>query len=427
MLNESFINKLMLTKYMVDDIIVLFSNGDTGVIDKLNIGAVHIEKDFDNDNMPILMINAAITRELYKKIVADKDKAKVKVTINKFNVKPKENNMGELVKYVEPALTGVFNMVINDVDLDSYTKLQNKDFDNGRGLDNKKGIEKQNTNIDLILFKEESLDMNKQLDSYIFTNTDIITPMVFLAEKAGVKRLLITPPDNSNRYNQLIISGNKFTDMIEGIHQMYGIYNTGYRLFFDFDKMYILDKSTSTKTLEPNELALVFIYFGEYGEGANRHVGNFIDKSNNRYFINCIKEPSIVEAGSYIKEALYNKINAVNTGDNKHHQTSANVGGRGVDSTVLLDNKYNNPFLLNSEIHRIKESVYSATLNLPEVDFTMFTPNKQYSFNFDINDMARAQKYNGLYRITRMTTSLVKDKSESYMKGSTVAFFTATK
>lgn len=427
MLEAKIANRLMLVKYKMDDMLFIFEDGTTENVPSKNITSLNIEKDFDNDLCPILNVNMVIKREVYKKIVSNKNNLRVNMKLNKFQVKPTDDTLDNSFKFSEPAISGIFNVIMDDTDMDMYTRMQDKHFeDTVKPITDADGPDKINTELNIFLFTKEALDINKRLDNFIFCESDLTTAIVFFANACKINRLLMTPLDNSKIYNQIIIPEFKFTDIIRAMHSMYGLYNSSYVLFDDFNRLYLLSKKRDVNPVENNEIPLVYLYFGEFGAGLNRHIGGFIDNENNRYFINCLKQPEISELGPYIKEGMYNSIRAVNTTNHTNVTESTNIGGRNIDSIKVVDNKYDNDYIVNSNLYNINESNYSFVLEVDEMDFEMFTPNKKYNMYFDIKDYARATKYNGMYRLCKIVTNLIRAKSEEYLEAHSQCFFTSS-
>lgn len=427
MLEASIANKLMIVKYKIDDILFLFEDGTTEVVKSRNITSINIEKDYDNDLCPIFNINMVIRRDVYKNIVSKKNNLRANIVLNKFQVKPTDSTLDNSFKFTEPAISGIFNVIMDDTDMDMYTRMQDKHFeDTVKPVTDADGPDKINTELNIFLFTKESLDINKKLDNYIFCDSDLTTSIIFFANTCKVQRMLMTPLDNSTIYNQIIIPEFRFSDIINTMHNIYGLYNSGYVLFNDFTRLLLLSKKRDMNPVENNEVPLIYMYFGEYGAGLNRHIGGFIDRPNNRYFLNCLKQPDISENGPFIKEGLHNSIRAVNTSNHTNVTESTNIAGRDISNVKVVDNKYNNDYIINSNLYNINESNYSFVLDIDEMDFEMFSPNKKFNMYFDIKEYARATKYNGTYRLCKIITNLIRAKSEEYLESHSRCWFTSS-
>lgn len=405
------INNLNLYNYTTNDITIIYSDGTTGIIKALNVTSINIEKDFDNDFFPIFNLNVALDVATYRKITGDKN-VQFRVSINKFAVKSTAEHVPSGIKYAEPVFSDVFYAMTNETDNDQLTKLE--------GQANKtKGVKSEDNFsrlLSLYLYKPHTLDVNNNPDSFIFGDADPMSVIVYLSDKFGVNKMMISSPDNTKKYPQIIIPGVKYTDMIKAMESIYGVYNKGSVLFYDFDNLFYISKDiVNNQALRSGEPSMVNIKFTEMGEGADRLAGSFLDSRMNRYYINSSSYPVIQDVGSYTQEVVFNNIEYVNTANGVNGKKSVKLNGRNIENKRLIDNKYSNMYAINSALYAIEESNYLLTVSLLNIDMTYMTPNKRYSLNFEFKDFENSKKYDGNYRLSKVIHTLSKNGNDQYL------------
>lgn len=411
--------KLSMYKYTMDDIDIIYSNNKKDKIPLLNVGSINIEQDFDKDFFPIFNINAAIPLELKKKIVSDKN-VKARVRISKVAFKISENNVDETPKFTEDVINDVFNIINNETDMDTQTQIQKESVDNTHN----DAITNYNTEINLFLYKQEWLDINKNVDSMIFCDTDTMSAIVYLAKLNKVKRLLISSPDNKAKQNQIIIPETKFKTMVSNIENIYGVYNKGSVLFYGFKNLYYISKDIiKNLAKETGEISMVNFNFEEFGSSNDRQPGSYIDKQYDRYFINCSNYPTFQDMSGYHKEILFNNIQYINSSTGETKSRSINLDGNHNDTKIVVDDTYNNKYIIDSKLYSIKESSLQAIISLQQLDISYFTPNKRYMFSFNVKDFDRSRKYTGNYRLTKVVHLLSKNGSDKWFESKTVCNF----
>lgn len=401
---------LQVCKYSIDEVILIYSDNTSEKIKPMNVSSINIEKDFDLDFFPIFNLNLTVTQDTYKKVTVDK-KAKIRLTINKFFVKSAKDEIPTGPKYMEPVISKVFYLMTNEADNSHMTKVSDEAAE-VKGTDKKTDY---NTPLSLYLYDEKFLDINNVPESYIYSDTDPLTAVVHMCSQLRVEKMLVSEPDNPNKQPQIIIPAAKFKKAIHDLETVYGIYDCGSVLYYDFDHLYYISRDiVGNQALLENESNMVNIQFNEVNDGDDMIGGGYLDKSKNRYFINASRYPTIYNTGSYTQEATFTNIKSINTESGDSSDTSIELDGRDIKNTRIIDNKYNNPHIIKSSAYILKESNFILGVELLDVDISYLTPNKRYTMKFNFKDMKNALRYDGNYRLGKITTSLAKSGTEHY-------------
>ena len=410
--------KLSVYKYSIDDILIIYSNGKKDKIPSLNIGAINIEKDFDENFLPILNISASVSIDLYKKISADRN-VKASIRINKTAIKAKSEFIDDSPKFQDPIINQIFRLQLNTTDLDPTSEIQRESENK---LENK-AENNFNTQLDMYFFTDEALESRRGLTSMIFSDTDTMTAIVYLLSELKVKRILLSKPDNTDRQNQIIVPETKLIPMVNNIENIYGVYNHGSVLFYDFDRFYYISKDVENhQARENSEISMVNINFEEFATHVDRKPGSYVDKRNDRYYINSTNYPNFQNLGNFTQEATFNDINYVNTNNGETKNKTINFDNND-KNMVIVDNTYGNNYILNSKIYSMKENYYIVSLLIAEADISHFTPNKRYYMNFNIKEFKKSRKYTGTYRLSKVVHTLSKNGSDKWFEAKTLCIF----
>ena len=401
-------------KIKIEDIIAVFTDGTTITIPSSNVTYISIEKDFFNSFLPILNIKCIVSKQEYYKI--NTNSPKFKIDIKKFFIPSTYQvfDKNKLTIVYKQFLKGIF---INTNNVDS-SPIENS-IENRKELKNEErnDYEKANTELDLYLFTEEGLNYRK-LNSTIFKNTTMFNVILALTQLTEQRNnLLLTIPDNTKIYSNedIIIPTNlTYIGCIKYLQSVYGIYNNGYMLFNDFDKLYLLDKSIKCNTYSRGEFKRVYIEFNETNKENGNVYGQYEDYTNKRYMLNSINRPTVVTNGTDTSEILFNELKSTNTYTGKTSTYKIkNINSMNKNNTKVFDNRYNNDFIVKSMVHEMELNNYTIQVTLNETDMDILTPNKEYYlyFNLDNNEY---KKMSGSSIISKLIGIYEKSDDEMF-------------
>ena len=410
-----------LCKNVIDPITIIYEDGTTDTILPKNVLYFSIEKDFFNDFLPVFYIKCLISPTTYRKI--NSQVAKYKVSIKKFFIK----SVGERTVYDKNNKTIVYKKFINDVfinvnnsdtSMDTTTDLT-KEIDE---ISERTDLQKESIETELLLFKESSLDY-KNLNDQIFSNTDVCHAILSFAQLTDQNKLLLSYPDNKNIYSNIIIPGNlTFLSAIKYIQSVYGIYNYGYLLFNDFNKIYLIDKQMKCTAYEKNEYERIYINYNEITNSDGNIYGQYDNKNKKAWELNCINDPNIQNLDTSASELIFENLYTVDTVNGRSKSYNLDLNKSINSNTKIIDNKYNNNFIFNSLINETKLKNYTITINLNEIDLDILTPNKEYYLNININKSSY-KKLQGLMKLGKLITVYEKKDDDTFSSGTKAIFY----
>ena len=402
---------LTLCKYKFDNIGVIFEDGSTYTIPSRNVFYFSIEKDFFNDFLPILNVKCLVSNSIYKKV--NKCITKFKISIKKFfvpvNSSTTFNKKSANIMYKKFISDVFINVNNSDSSIDNTKDLKDKISKNTT----RTAIEEDNVELDLLLFTEESLNYRK-LNDKIFSNGNMMNVLLALSELTNQGKILMTYPDNKTFYDDtnIIIPNNlTFLGCVKYLQNVYGIYNNGYILFRDFDKLFLVDKSLNCNAYQKGEFKRVYMRFGNLTDDNSNIYGQINNNSNKSYLINCISAPAISTNSTSTNELLFDNLHVMNTYSGKSSTESVDMMKSTANKTTkVIEDKYDNKFAINSTIYEINLNNYNISTTFNEVDVDILTPNKEFFFDIKINDKDY-KKISGLVKLSRFMA--VFDKGNS--------------
>jgi len=296
-----------------------------------------------------------------------------------------------------------------DMDMNVVDQVRNKET----AVDN-------DYKITLDMMPQELLEVNKSLIGAILNNVTMEDVIYYCYGRvASSKKLLFNKPDNVKVYKQVILPSLNLTNTIEYLQKVYGIYSSGIRIYFDFNKYYLLSKDVYNKEVVgvSGEHRNVYVYLNDKRDKSMNKNGSANDKPNNRYVIelptvgnNEVKDVSSREIKGESIKFLSNNCgtpeNRSGDGSWKAGLTSESKGG--INSNVgnkkqrLYYNNYSNPYNEEEFITDTARNIHELVLPVSGLDLDVITPNKNYYIEYTNKDY---KLFTGSYHLTNIIYS----------------------
>ena len=351
---------------------------------------------------PVLKIKLMLNYSTLKEITGDFSKIKFRLRIDKLKALTEPSDFVEFQKtnITEPYINDVI-LVPNDLSRAAFT-------DSRYAQDNNDNIDaKYDYPLDLELFKKEHLDINKRTfnDSYSIPNGKITVKDVvsIIGENLG-QEIVFIEPDNTKEYDEIILIGSNFTQSIYYLQNVYGLYVTGVKVFFDFEKGYIIPRSLidvpSDDGIKDN-----IIYVGETSTENVYFSGTYKDNNNSCYHILSpfannfqYKDVSTKELyGENIKirsnslEREITTVDQINLSYSENTKEDEVNSIEGIMKEKMYYNKYDNIFLTTEILYnncahlRFLVHLYNPDLSILTLDHKYFVTfvDEDFKLNFE--------------------------------------------
>ena len=422
-------------KYFLDeDIVYTDKKGSPLYINKELIKVIIIERDYENSNMPFIMLRGGVQDTTLLRIASGSPEGNMNIKISKaipgFDSKDRgDYQSGEPanLQYInkQPYINDTFQVMMEDQSIRMYEKFASRVTNSNPVEDEIKDKTERNNEepLNVGLIKKEHMTRIKAIINTIIpagvSTTDVLA---FFFSEGGFSNILLSKPDNPSNNKDLVIPPMSFLDALKYYNQLRGIYYSRYRFFQDFKRTYMLDTSGKCTAYEKKEPKKVIIFITSYGQkGSGTYGMATMNKTSNTGASTAEGEEltltlpqnniDIKTDAAFSKEINFSSIYSINMRD------ASTIGSKvkgieGYENTVIRRNIYTNPYLNAGESRAASENNIIIRVTLIDIDIDAFTPNKEYVFQFGNPSYADLQ---GTYRLIKVTTMLERASDEFTM------------
>lgn len=371
---------------------------------------IMIEKDFQVDHFPIMRMRCHFDPLLLEKIIKNKSKVTFKVRIQK---KPSNNAQNK-----QMPVKDVFNKVFaiyTDIDDPFYDrKLYYLNY-GGTGKVNPKQMAPRDFDnpVDFYLFSDKELNATKKPINIVFSSINMTDAVVYALGTAGFGNLLMAPLDNSTSYKQVVLPPMNALETVDFLEQVYGLYNDGAIVFFDYDRGYVIPACPVCKAWAPQEYKeVVLISKGRNNEGVMGH-GSLDYSKEKKFVVNILPESISVESDSDVGNHIVgNKITAIDGRNNSVTDSAGKTNQRGQQALKVVSNRYGNKFAINALSKRRTAGSKIINITLGDVDIDIFKPNRAYKLICE--EGVINQQIGGSYMLKRTVTLFRKTNGRDF-------------
>lgn len=206
----------------------------------------------------------------------------------------------------------------------------------------------------------------------------------------------------------------------------YGLHSAGTILFFDYDKVYVIDKKLGATAWVNNEVTSVYLTsFPSTSDQSIMKSGFFENRVEKYWVINIVGNSiSIENDAMYADQLVGGNILAIDSNTGEISQLKSNItisksspsNGGTVNRVVIQDTGSNNT--LQSAKTEIEQSQNTLNVVVENINIKALAPNKDFIFT---TDNTKYQSYTGHYRIRNMSAIFTKE-SELYSCMCTATF-----
>lgn len=395
--------KLTLTKYRMKNFQINVGSGkkrkkysiDGGLI--LGMGMVY---DFDTMFTPFWHITLQVPNKILRKMYENKEKLTATLLLQKGKFKTGLKIDENAKTTFKTALKGTFHIVVPDatafgMEEDELLKLEKGDD----------AYEKQST-ITIALYTKDFYKA-RRVYNFVLTGATVSEAVAFLCTQAKISKVLMAPLTNTKKHEQLPLLPNPLKDELQRLQKDEKIHKNGTLVFFDLDRLYIIDKKPQCTAYKTGEYKTTYVVGGASTKGASQTGGCYAYTA---------KKCNVINATSISKNNEQQKVKA-KLGDNP-------VASSGLKVTKANKKTKKTTSVINSsvnqrEIKRItKESKRVLRMSFRDIDFSMMTPNKLFIVTLD---STKYKKMNGKYRLAACHHTFSKEGS--YLQMNTSAEF----
>lgn len=371
----------------------------------LGMSLVH---SYNENVFPIFSVEININDKLYHKIIENKNKLKLRLRIKKYYQEISRSTKSMMRNFIDDTFDLILDDVNENLDMDSELVNTSNDLKNlHQNVDS--NLERRNNyRVSFYLFKTDLIEKTRKPINTILSDASPVDALIYILQKQGIKNILMSPADNIEKRESIIIPPLKTIDAIRFIDSYYGLYKNGSMIYFDFNTSYILDYSGRCTAYRKNETKETCIFIPSNLSIYRVSTGSVIkeNKSNKNYII--ATPSSLTIRNESISNNILDgsDIMVINNIDGSVEKSDNN--DTFIDNKIMsvISNKTENPYIISMFNTRVKSKNIVIELGITDYDIDVLTPNKRISIVFE--DSKLAKKYNYNYRLSQVAHVFVK-------------------
>lgn len=372
----------------------VMENNDEIIIDSNQISYVAVDKDFDNNNMPVIAIVASIEKDVLDDMIRHVNDNILTLGIYRYDVNNQTDNI------TKKCIHDRFIYILPD----DISKTAVIDYPNGEG---KEGLYKD---VTLWLLPQDAVNNNKQTINGVFKNATMNTMILNSTNYLG--KMLLEPIKYDNKYDQVIIPPqNSISEYISFLNNDLSVfYDTPYRFFIDFDMTYIVSSSGHVVRSKNESIFTFDIQISSIIPQEEDDTGMYIDKRNNKNVI-YVNSANVNYTRNNITNKMVNSITTIDSSGNVYRRDveSNNTKVTKKLSTIInLSNTDNNA--VNNIVSSLSMNNVGVSIVKNDLDANVFTMNKEYI----ITDNTHPE-FNGRYLISSVKQMYTKQTEQFVM------------
>lgn len=379
-----------------------FENGTVRALKKAQIAGFFIEKDFDKDHLPILLLDLALSRIDENSIT---NKTEFHIRVKKFYL---ETEGGEKKNQ---------EMYLND----TFVKL---DF--GETPDNTTKIDKEIRSLNMMkdgdvapedllsqktypLIKKDDLILTKKVINGVLANVSQLDIITWSLSKAGCrKKILLSNIMNATKVEEkLILPKGLLVNLLE-TEKEYGWHREGTCIFIDYNMFYIIRMNGQCTAWQQGEPKNVVFCISEATSDENIPSGVLVQRD--KIYMNIgLDQYKMMSATDISDQIEGNNMILVDTGNGNANNVSGGVTSYGNSAGAYNTKSYHghNEYVSEQYKRRKMEQKNQLKITASNCDIGFLTPNKQFSILTDVTSIVN--RFSGCYRIASFKSAFVKN------------------
>jgi len=386
---------------------------------------IYIENDYEEQKFPVMKVKLNLPKKIFLDMFKNQEEMIFFIKIKRYKqnsskltrdatvtAKIEEEQVDEL-EYLDGVLLKPLGKPFKQIDQDDDKGNLEEGGDDSNVLDGNDGNMEDYIpakEVEFYLFKREHLLYNKLMNSYVFTDTNLATVVLYLIQRNTTYRendIYVGKFDNTKKYEQIIIPPLNFFDALNYLQRVYGLYNNGLQIFADFKHLFIEDKCKVVKIDQRKKgvSKAIVEFYSDKDKDKDYTAKNlqWFSKKKNCFMIRSTIRPVVENKSNELQELTGEKttIYATNT---KKHFTENYVDmryGNKANGDIMKESFYWNPYshaMFESEfIINNNRDMFNLKTNFVNSCLESFILNREYH----ITDYAKKVdlNINGIYKI----------------------------
>ena len=332
------------------------------------IKSIIIDRDYINNNMPVIFTNIALDKKMIDHMIKYQDTNTMVLTIYKYIYR--EGKLATKIKYIHNEMMYFIPDDLNYRASVDYGSKENDEREDMYKL------------ISLGLMGLDAINNNKRTVNTVLKNTTMVNAVHYCTSHLN---MVIERFHYNKKFNELLLKPQASTSAaIKYLNNINVFYKTPYRFFIDFDCGYLLS-SSGTSVPKKGELisSVLFVIRDPLDQDAMNE-GMITNHSTKNYQL-FVSAADTKLTQNKITEKVYTSVSTISeSGTSDSKDIKVNKSKFSTDKTQIIRVPGSNPNLIENISAAEDQTSSHLSLNKIDVDLSIFTPNKRYVIkNFD--------------------------------------------
>ena len=365
---------------------------ESHVIDGAKISSILIDYDYEKNNMPIIVIKAAIDKNLVDDIIVNAEKNSMIFGLYTYN--PNES-IPIKKEYIKKEFTYLIYEQPNK------TKSLEEDNTDGSTL---------YRSITFGLIDKECSNSRKRIINGVIEGNISSILYSFL----GTRPLLMEPIPNNINTKLLLPPMTSTTELVAYVDKVASIYNNQYRLFYDFKRTYLLSSSGKCVPLKNTNKNSIHFNISKSIATTGKQQGMSEMENGSGYEI-LVDETETQTLSDKLSGKIYTAVAGVSSKGIKSIQDlNINKDANSLDNIKLERVHHENLNKVNKLKNNIELASTLLVINKADVDSSVFTLNNEYTVRHQ-----SVEEYTGKYLLARKREIFIVNKNPGEFKSNT--------
>ena len=278
----------------------------------------------------------------------------------------------------------------------------------------------------IFLWKEHDLyTLRKQVNA-VYSSVSIGDAASSMLSENGFNHVLIAPPTNGEKFGQLLIPPMTMMNVFRFLQSQYGMYSTDVIFFNDIWRTYVIDKSGECKAHEENEFTKNILSVVPSRSEHSQFTGTAKLTEKKEFHTKVDVKACSIRSLSAINDVLQGNTNMYIDSRNNEVTTVKGAGEqRGGGCVNVTTDREGSPYTKSRQANDVAELALNMRVDgIYDYNYTSFSPNKAFVFNFKDKDF---YLYNGYYRLMNAKHVLTREGQGDQMRITGLFEFTRKK
>ena len=404
-------DKFQKWKYIIDEFIILYPDGTSTEVPNHRIKSITIHHLYNQNLFPIFRTELVLSSKTYYNILKHKKDIKFKLRIQKFYTE-----IGDTKKSLyRDWINDTFDLILDDDDYNPDQSMLQEEKEMNSNVadlkDDENNLFEVDNTIEFFLFKSELVDKFNVEVNAILTNATINDAIQYIATQADMDNILMTIPDNTTIYPELLIPPMQAKYALKFLDTYYGFYKNGMMLYSDMIShiTYLINYSSQCTAYQQNEKIETNILIPKKSNKYSSDLCSLSRQSNNDVYFIIGDNSNISIRNDSMSFNAYNStdVTVIDTFDGSTSKSNSNVTIKDKKSTSIIENTTENKWYTDIYSSMINSKNVVMDVVLSDYDADAIAPNKVFKIVFE--DSLLASKYRGKLILCQTSHSLIKE------------------